>query len=157
MRKFITALLIALMLSACGGDTAGTEARGDSADTDGPILLEVTADDFSYDLMDSIPAGPLEIRLENAGAEQHQALIYKLNDGVDYEEYLKSVLKDDSQFPALSVRVGGVNYGVPAGQTETYTDPDPYEPGTYALVCFIKSESGKNHYELGMIAPLTVE
>lgn len=158
MRKFITALLIALLPPACGGDTPRPEAREDSADTDGPLLLEVTADDFSYDLMDTIPAGPLEIRLENAGSEPHQALIYKLNDGVDYPEYLKSVLKDDSQFPALSVRVGGVNYGVPAGQADTYEEPDPYEPGTYALVCFIKdSESGKNHYELGMIAPLTVE
>lgn len=158
MRRSIPALLIVLLLSACGGDSARTEAREDSAETDGPLLLEVTADDFSFDLSDTARAGPLEIRLENAGIEPHQALIYKLNEGVDYEEYLKSVLKDDSQFPALSVRVGGVNYGVPAGETETYEESDPYEPGTYALVCFIKdSESGKNHYELGMIAPLTVE
>lgn len=156
MKRYVAFPLIAGLLSACGG--AATEAEnGPSAAVDG-FLLEVVADDFAFELTDSVPAGPLEVQLTNEGVEPHQALVYKLNDGVTYEEYLKSVLGDDSNFPALSTRVGGVNYGISPGKVEVHEETDPYEPGTYAMVCFIKeTESGMNHYELGMIAPFTVK
>lgn len=156
MKKSLLLLLIALLLSACG--EAANEIVDDPDTAAEPFLLEVIADDFSFELADTVPAGPLEIQLKNAGIEPHQALIYRLNDGVEYEEYLKSVLDDDSHFPALSARVGGVNYGISPGEVEAHEESDPYEPGTYAVVCFIReTESGKNHYELGMIAPFTVE
>ena len=157
MKKLICFVFMVLLFSACGG---GSESDGDGA-TDvaaEPVVIEIIGDDFSFELPEAVPAGPMEIRLQNAGTEPHQALIYRLNDGIDYREYVKAALKDDSAFPAMSVRVGGVNYGVPAGETEVYEGSDPYEAGTYAVVCFIKeTESGENHYELGMIAPLTVE
>ena len=149
-------LSTALLLSSCGETT--TKGPNDPAAADEPVLLEVIGDDFSFELAETVPAGPLEIQLENVGKEPHQALVYKLNDGVEYEEYLKSVLKDDSNFPALSRRVGGVNYGISPGVVESHEETDPYEPGTYAMVCFIKeTASGKNHYELGMISTFTVE
>lgn len=156
MKRIASSLVVALFLSACAGSpTEGRDGAGADAE---PFLLEITGDDFSFELPETVPAGPLEIRLENVGKEPHQALVYKLNDGVEYEEYLKSVLEDDSNLPALSRRVGGVNYGISPGVTETQVQSDPYEPGTYAVVCFIKeTASGKNHYELGMIARFTVE
>lgn len=155
MNRSALVLSIALLLSACG---TTTQEPNSPAAAEEPFLLEVIGDDFSFELAETVPAGPLEIQLENAGKEPHQALVYKLNDGVDYEEYLKSVLEDDSNFPALSRRVGGVNYGISPGVVETQAQSDPYEPGTYAMVCFIKeTASGKNHYELGMISAFTVE
>ena len=146
-------LTVALLFPACTADSPQ-----DADPPDEPFRLEVLADDFSFALEDRVPAGLVEMRLENTGAEPHQALVYRLNEGVAYKDYLEAVLEDDSQFPALSTRVGGVNYGISAGDSETHAETDPYEPGTYALVCFIKeTESGKNHYELGMISPFTVE
>jgi hypothetical protein len=156
MKRSICLLLIALVLGACGGTVReGSDAPDAVAE---PFLLEVVGDDFSFELAGTVPAGPLQIQLENVGKEPHQALVYKLNDGVGYEQYLKSVLEDDSNFPALSRRVGGVNYGISPSVTELHVETNPYEPGTYAMVCFIKeTESGKNHYELGMISTFTVE
>ena len=157
MKRWTSFLLIGLLLSACGGSAPDEASDGRDAVSD-PFLLEIVGDDFLFELPDTVPAGRLEIRLENTGTEPHQALIYRLNEGVEYQEYLKSVLKDDGGFPALSVRVGGVNYGVPSGEVELFEESDPYESGNYAVVCFIKeTESGKNHYELGMISPFTVE
>lgn len=162
MKKIYGVAVIALsvLAAACGGNgDVATETGADDQDAaQEAFLLEIVADDFSFDLADSVPAGPVDVRLENVGKQPHHALIYKIQDGTTYEEFEKAVLKDDSQFPALAERVGGMTTGLTAGTSEIASSDDPYAPGTYAVVCFVRdTKTSKNHYELGMMSELTVE
>lgn len=153
-------LVLSLLAGACGGN--GTAATGNGSEVgDAPeerYLLEIVADEFSFDLADSAPAGTVDVRLENVGKQPHHALIFRINDGVTYAAFKKAVLKDDSRFPALAERFGGIDKGVLSGVGEIDRSTEPYEPGIYAAVCFIRdTKTGKSHYELGMLTPFTVK
>ncbi len=162
MRKIggIAVVLLSLLAGACGGNgNAATEngADGESASED-RFLLEIVADEFSFDLVDTVPVGYVDARLENVGKQPHHALIFKLNEGTTYAEFEEAVLKDDSKFPVLAERWGGVDRGITAGTGEIEKITQPYEAGTYAVVCFIRDiKTSKNHYELGMMSEFTVE
>lgn len=153
-------LLLSLLAGACGdGGNLATEAgsSGDDASEE-RFLLEIVADEFSFDMAESVPAGHVDVRLENVGKQPHHALIYRLNDGVAYDEFSDAVMKDDSQFPALAEKVGGVDKGVLSGQSPIDKANEPWEAGSYVVVCFIRdTKTAKSHYELGMMSELTVE
>lgn len=138
----------------CGGspeEPAAVEQR--------PAGVEIVAGDFSFEVdTESIPAGEVATTLVNRGKEPHQAGFYRLNDGVQYEEFVTEILKDDSQIPQLA-EGGGAGVMRPIYPGETYTRPgDDLVPGTYALLCSIRDpKTGKNHYELGMVSRIEVE
>lgn len=156
MHKVLGMLLAAAVLASCGGSAAGDSSDGEE---DGQLFtIEIVSDDFSFAGPEVVPAGPVEISLENVGKQPHQALIYRLNDGTAYEEYVAAVVEDDSNVPALSERQGGVNKGLGTGESQVDKESKPYEPGTYAIICFVRDpDSGKNHLALGMISRFIVE
>ena len=156
MHKVLGMLLMAAALASCGGSAAGGSADGTSDEQ--PFTIEIVADDFSFAVPEVVPAGRVEISLENIGEQPHQALIYRLNNDVAYEDYVAAVLEDDANVPALSERLGGVNWGLGTGDSQVDKESKPYEPGIYAVMCFIRDpDSGKSHLALGMISRFTVE
>ena len=156
MYRLLGTVLMAAALASCGG--SGEGGSSDGPDEGNLFTVAIVADDFSFAVPEVVPAGQVEISLENAGEQPHQALIYRLNDGISYEDYVSEVLKDDSNVPALSERRGGVNWGLGTGEAQVDKETKPYEPGTYAVICFIRdAESGKSHLDLGMISRLTVQ
>jgi len=156
MQRVLGMVFMAAALASCGGSAAGGSADGpDDAQS---FTIEIVADDFSFAVPEVVPAGQVEISLENTGKQPHQALIYRLNNNVAYEDYVAAVLEDDANVPALSERLGGVNWGLGAGDSQIDRESKPYEPGTYAVICFIRDpDSGKSHLTLGMISRFTVE
>lgn len=153
-------LLVASLAGACGGNgNPAAENGSDGGDAaEETFLLEIVADDFSFDVTDTVPAGLVDVRLENVGKQPHHALIYRINDGTSYDEFEKAVMKDDSQFPALAERMGGVDAGLTSGVSDVQKSSEPYEPGTYVVVCFVRdTKTSKNHYQLGMMNDFTVE
>lgn len=145
-----------LVIPACGGEPS-TAREVDTAPT--AIEVRIVATDFAFELSpESIPAGVVETTLVNQGQEPHQAGYYRLNDGVTYEDFVAAVIKDDSMIPQLA-RGGGWGHMRPLSSGDSGVRPgDELEPGNYAVMCSIRDpETGKNHYELGMIAQLTVK
>lgn len=169
---------VALVAAACGGggekavqESAVVEeqpvaaAEGPSAQEEAvePTPLEIVTVDFAFDFngASSVPAGPVEVFLENQGAQHHHAQFFKLNDGVTYEEFRKAVKKDrrlsgDLKRVELSTIAGGIAHAVRPGTSQHQTSE--LEPGLYAVMCSILDiDSSKPHHALGMIAPFRVE
>ena len=151
VRMWVLSLIV---LGACS-----TNAEEPPAGMEGPAKLEVTAVDFGFELdREEIPAGVVQTVLINRGRQGHQAGFYRINDGIEYEEFVREIQKDDSQIPQLAEggRAGVVRVVNPG---DSYTRPgDELEPGTYALLCSIRDgKTGKNHYELGMVARIEIK
>lgn len=152
--RYLAATLL-LLLSACGGSEAAPKS-----DTEEPARSEVSivAVDFAFEMSTGeIPAGEVETTLINEGKEPHQAGYYRLNDGIGFDEFVAEITADDSMIPQLaSGGVAGHMRGLSAGESGVRPS-DTLEPGTYAVLCSIRDpNTGKNHYELGMVARLDV-
>ena len=154
--KWILALPL-LVAAGCGGGGGGTTETTAAAEKE-PAQVEIIGVDFGFEVTpESIPAGEVKTTLVNDGKEPHQAGYYRLNDGVEYETFVKEIIADDTQIPQLARAEGaGVMRAIYPG--DTYTNPGAeLEPGTYALLCSLRDpNTGKNHYEMGMVAKMEI-
>ncbi len=158
--KRVSMFVVAAFLAACSGssDDGGTGGSEPKEDTVTKVSME--AFEFGYDVaQDVIPSGPIAMEMKNVGKQPHQALLYRLNDGVEFGTFKKKVMRDDSAIPQLATGgTDGISEVAGPGDQVSSTG-DELEVGTYALICFIGDTSttgSQNHAELGMIAPLTV-
>ena len=141
-------------MAACGDESGTSEVSEER-----PMSkIEIVATDFGFELLpDTVPAGEVETALVNEGVAPHQAGYYKLEEGVSYQDYVAAILADDSQIPQLSSGGRSGHMRMVAGGDRGVRPGDQLEPGTYAVLCSIRDpETGKNHYELGMVARLEV-
>ena len=155
MWRLRVASLPLLVLAGCGG---GSEPETPDANEAPQTALTITTTEFAFSLEpESVPAGTVTTTLENNGKQSHQALFYLLNEGVSYEDFVAKATKDDTQVPQLaSGGRDGVGRGGNPGTSVEHEDE--LESGTYAVICFIRDpDSGKSHFELGMVAELKIE
>ena len=166
----VALLLVAVGCGDSGGDIAetGTTIPSDETTTTGtestestdttaasgvePTEIDLTAIDFGYESTGaiSVPEGGLTVKLENTGAEEHQATIVRLNDGVTLDQFAAA----GEAALGLVVGYGGPNAIGPgdAGTASTLVDE-----GSYLFVCFIPSPSdGVPHAAKGMVLPFEV-
>lgn len=152
-----TALIAALILVPACGD--GSPQAGDGPEPSTTAQVTIVATDFAFEVSPpSVPAGAVATTLVNEGREPHQAGYYRLKEGVTFEDFVTAITKDDSMIPQLA-ESGGAGHMRGLSRGETGVRPgDDLEPGDYAVLCSIRDpKTGKNHYELGMTALLTVE
>lgn len=97
------------------------------------------------------PAGFTSVTFENQGADMHHAIFLKLNDGVTVEQV--AAAKNEVEVFASGVSLGGA-FANPMGGMNTVVMN--LEEGNYAVICVIPGPDGMPHYQMGMIAPLTV-
>ncbi len=140
---------MALLLGACGGDDDGQPPQAAGAE---PAQLAVTTSEFKFEASaDSVPAGLVEITLENAGKEPHQVQLFRLNDGVAYDRFKGFATTRGPEAAntfEVSVVAGGVNEVSPGESATAIVD---LEEGSYAFVCFVRG-----HNTEGMVAPFEV-
>jgi len=136
MRKQSVVLLLVLLslavllLAACGGGQA----------TSGPTEVHVRMSDFKFEMdKTSIPVGPVKFILENAGNEEHEAVLEPA--GANHEPFEA----DGKESHVEDVAPG-------ASATLEWTID---QPGEYQLGCHI-NENGEDHYALGMVQAFTV-
>ncbi len=151
-------VLFLLLGVGCGSLGGSAATSGDSSEAR-PARLKIVATDFAFALDQStVSSGDVKTVFVNEGRQPHQVGYYRLNDGVDYETFVKKVIKDDSMIPQLAEggRAGVLRAVYPG---DSYVRPsDELAPGTYALICSIRdTDSGRMHHELGMIERLEVE
>jgi uncharacterized cupredoxin-like copper-binding protein len=140
---------LAVVAGACGGDDVDQTSRAAAAE---PSQLTVTAHEFNFEASaDSVPAGLVEITLENEGKQPHQVQLFRLNDGVEFgtfRRYSTTRGPQASKTFEVSVVAGGVNEISPGEDATATVD---LEEGSYALVCFVRG-----HNTEGMVAPFEV-
>jgi hypothetical protein len=115
--------------------------------------LTIRLKDFMFELPDSLPAGPLAIKVLNDGPEAHEFNILRLAEGKTVQDVMKFLTAPDG--PPPFTPVGGMN-GLDVGLSG-YAELD-LQPGTYVAICNIPSpkSEGHPHFALGMIKQFTV-
>lgn len=140
-------------------------------------VVEVTAKDFSFLVVDEIPSGWTTFNFNNSGHAPHFFLLNKIPDSISFEIYHKEVTKPfdivfdsikagKSKEDAIAMLVGTIPQWyftsvkqmggtgiIDRGKVSQITLK--LEPGTYVMECYIK-EKGVFHTALGMIKPITV-
>ena len=164
----------AITFTACGDDDTGDTATATADETPASVpvvpgaLPEVTepqvvevavpggADGefaFATDLT-TIAAGPVEVRLANGGALEHQAAVFRFQDGEDFGSFAAAAAE---QGPAAALALvegyGGPNAVAPGA---TGSSTQVLDPGEYALLCVIPDATGVPHAAQGMLQPFTV-
>jgi hypothetical protein len=113
--------------------------------------VTISQSDFHFDVSGSLTPGTHMIRIENAGGQQHEAVLVKLKEGATAEDYLSAA---PGTTPPLAVHLGGITGILPRKRNFVSAD---LETGNYALYCFLTDPaSGKPHFALGMMQEFTV-
>jgi len=162
--NFIISFVLAILLISCSN----------SPDKN---VVEVKAQDFRFEVVDSIPSGWTTFQFKNMGHAEHFFLLNLLPDSISFETYHTQVTRPfEIVFDSLkagksktdaitmlvekipswyftSVKAMGGTGIVSKGKIAQTTIK--LVPGTYAMECYIK-EKGVFHTALGMIRPITV-
>ncbi len=130
LRLIILNLGLALLLAACGGNTAPSNT------------VHVTLTDFQFTPNTfTVPAGAqISFTAVNNGTVQHSFVIMKLGDAV--KTHFTDADMQNAYWKQMAIE---------PGQTVTDTFTAPSDAGTYQIVC---AEPG--HFEAGMVAKLVV-
>jgi hypothetical protein len=125
---------------------AGPEATLPAAD------IVMTLNDYSFDTDKPITAGRQTIRVVNAAAQPHEALIVKLEPGRTVQEFMEFIMKPEGTPPGQVL--GGVTGMAQGGMNQITLD---FEQGDYALICFIPDAGDRRpHFMHGMAQQIHV-
>ena len=137
-------------MTACGGNGSGTPSGGNQPQAAPPAQLNVSTHDFKFDVeQDSVPAGWVELIQENTGKAPHEVQMFRLNEGVSFQQFKKASKGPGIAKVATSVGGTAGTAGISTGRTQSVTLE--LEEGSYALICFVQG-----HNMRGMVAPFEV-
>jgi len=135
--------LVGVLLASCGEKEPPAE----------PVAIPtvmVMANDYAFQMPDTLSSGVTTFRLMNHGQEMHHMVVVKLGEGETLADLQKM---GEGPLPAGIVFKGGPNFAAPGGAVEATIN---LEPGQYAAVCLIPSPDGQVHAAKGMMKGLTV-
>jgi uncharacterized cupredoxin-like copper-binding protein len=114
--------------------------------------VRMTLHDYAFDLPAVIPAGRHTIRVENAAAQPHEALLAKLAPGKSLADLLQWIKTRDGAMPGEQI---GGTVGLSTGEVN-FLNVD-LTAGEYILICFVPdAKDNKSHFLYGMIRQFTV-
>lgn len=143
-------VVVAVLVGGCTERPAPPADPAPAAPPPAPVVVDVTALDFSYQAPDTIPGGWVTIRIHNNGQELHHGQIFRLDQGKTLADVTKLTTPAP---PEWLVPVGGPSAPAPGGSLETTVN---LAPGNYVLTCEIPSPDGKLHSMKGMMKAFTV-
>jgi plastocyanin len=161
--KKLTMLLCALGivvlsagLVACGDDdddddSAATEAATTTEASTDSSTVDVTGVEYSFELSATPTADTQEITFTNDGAEEHNLIFARINEGFTLEEAIK---EEGEKGTAEEI---GFTFAKPGEEGKPIEIKQPLEPGNYAMICTVSSKDGPPHFELGMQEEFTIE
>jgi len=141
-------------------------------------VVDITAQDFKFDVPDSLPSGWITFNFHNEGTQTHFFMLNHLPQGKTINDYKDEIvppfnkvwaaLRDSgitqenaikrlgSTLPTWTSGIfttGGAGLIKPGGST---TITVKLVPGNYEMECYVKSPAGVLHGDLGMINGLVV-
>lgn len=179
----ILSVLVLASVWACSpeAEPPEPETATESAEAPGtaPPVVEVRSTDYAFHAPSELPSGWTTLRMTNEGEEPHFLVIWLLPDGKDFDAYVNEVYQPfmDAFRPYKAGAVsrgqmledlgaalpewlnlaemgrGGVGIVSPGRTAETTLE---LAPGDYVMECYMVTEDGQVHNELGMLRPLTV-
>jgi plastocyanin len=154
-----------LLVAGCGSDDTATASADETTTTSTTVApipeVEVAVhggdQEFAFDTdLTTVPAGPVKVTLTNHGTLEHQAMLVRLEDGVDLARFAQEAAADTTGLKVLDLidGYGGPNLAAPDGGTSSSTQT--LDAGNYLLICFIPGPDGTPHAAKGMVKPFTV-
>lgn len=117
--------------------------------------VDVQAVDWAFaNVPDEIHSGRVSFAVDYAGADEHEMVVFRRNDGVT--ESLDELMELPGDEMMGKVTMTGVTWGSPGSHSYL---PADLEPGTYFLLCFLPQhgdEDGMPHFMVGMRHTLEV-
>ena len=130
--------------------TVTSGAGAAAAEPEPDVVMKLV--DYDFELSKPIPAGKHTIRIENAGPQEHELVIVKLDSGKQAIDFAKWGEKMVGKPPGTLH--GGVSGIMPGGKAFVEVD---LTPGEYGFICFVPdSKDGKGHYTHGMAKTVKV-
>ncbi len=131
--------------------------------------VEVTGSEYAYEGVPStLEAGPTAFDFTNAGGEEHELIVFRINDDVTATVQELLALPEEEAIPMVQIK--GFAMAAPGESDQAFVD---LEPGRYAGVCFFTVGStpeaiaaaeasgqeleGPPHFTEGMVTEFTVE
>ncbi len=136
-----------LIVPACG-----PRDSNDTAMVPPPVLRYEGAD-FAFTGPAETTAGPAAVRLVNKGSQLHHAVVARLDSGKTLDDILSFYQDQVKDAPPWLTFVGGPGIIAPGDSIDVVTW---FEPGSYALICFVDFTDMVSHFKKGMITALTV-
>jgi plastocyanin len=134
--------------------SASASAAASGSASAGGNTIALTAQEYSFSGPASATAGVTTITLQNAGKEEHQAQLVKLNEGKAFSDLTTALATGNPEAALAIVTVSGGPTAVQPGATGQTTQA--LDAGNYAFLCFISGADGIPHVAKGMIQPLTI-
>jgi len=114
-----------------------------------PPLVIITATDYGFTLPDTLPAGPVRLRLVNRGGEPHDAVVTRLRPGAEAPgsaERPDDWMRGDV-LPGWSDDPGVPGTVLPGHSAEAVVT---LKAGRYVVACYVESPGGVMHVMKGM-------
>ena len=100
----------------------------------------MTTQEYSFTVPSTIPAGQVSLDVTNAGKEEHQAQLARINDGKTFQDLLTALQNPDPSAALQMVTLAGGPTGIqPGSQGQVVTN---LSAGNYAFVCFVQGADG---------------
>ena len=116
--------------------------------------LTITLSDFAFALSQPITAGRHTVHVTNTGAQPHEVVLVKLDDGKTVKDF-GAAFAPGASGPPPGRAMGGV-VGIEQGASAFFTGQ--FEPGRYGLICFFPDgKSGAPHFAKGMMLDFSVQ
>jgi hypothetical protein len=114
--------------------------------------ITMTLVDYGFQLSTPITAGRHTIKFENTAAQEHEAVLVKLNPGVTIQQWVAAAEKMTGPPPGQLIDgIAGLATGKRGYATVDFT------PGEYGLICFAPDpKDGRPHFLHGMIHQFTI-
>jgi hypothetical protein len=104
---------------------------------------------FGIDTHGGVEAGLVEIRFRNRGQDDHQAQLFRLNDGVTSAKFKADLTSGGpGAFLADGAPAGGAAVSRGGDEQRVW---EALQGGTYAVVCFVPGMDGAPHFLKGML------
>ena len=139
----LSVLMAGVALTSCG-------EKGPPAEPVAIPTVMVMANDYAFQMPDTLSSGVTTFRLMNHGQELHHMVLIRFAEGQTMADLQKM---GEAQPPAGMVLMGGPNFATPGGAIEATVN---LEPGQYAAVCLVPSPDGQVHMAKGMMKSFTV-
>ena len=175
---FIVFIALMTVIVSCRSKSDSKKTKAVPVNFTDNASVDIIAQDFRFQVPDTLPSGWVTIRFHNNGKQTHFFMFNKLPDGRTYQDYLNEVappfgnvwtaLRDSGinkqeattrlinslpQWSADIQTIGGSGLIAPG---ETSNIALKLVPGNYEMECYVKSPEGVFHGALGMISHVIV-
>jgi hypothetical protein len=121
------------------------------AQSQSPTVLTITARDYAFEVADTVAAGPITIRLHNAGQDFHEVDLMRLTDGRTMADVAHAI--ETRQHMPWAAELGGVAAVSPGDEAAVTID---VPAGSYVVICGVPDAHGTPHAMKGMLRALVV-